>query len=216
MKLPYLPPITPPGRRPAAPAQNVVNPGCVSPSDQQFVAPSYDQGGSRSPGSASVVNSNGEMQHRNQHQGNVVSGTVTKTDGTAPVQQYSGDRYQRLDLRPSDPGQSNGGMGVPMDASGEASHRLDMRPPDQGRSDGRLGLTENFSGDVAQRLDMRPADVGHSPAGSGNVANEFPASQNPSRLIVSPPSDQPTASRPIDVDAGRSKPGGLPTNVIIR
>lgn len=93
-----LAPLTPFGTPPTL-ITNTTNPGCTNPADQSFAPIPTDRAISRAQCSSPTITSNGEMQQKNQHLGNVTSGTVTVSPGSSAVVQAHGGDSQFLDLR---------------------------------------------------------------------------------------------------------------------
>lgn len=78
-------------------ATDSTNPGSTCVANQAYAPAQSDPARSCGIASASAVTSNGEQQRGHQDTSPSYNGTVTKTEGSAPLKQLSGEGGQRLD-----------------------------------------------------------------------------------------------------------------------
>ena len=129
---PYNIPPLPPINQLPAPGQTSTNPGIVNPADQAYpaVKSAADQTQlSNSLASASAINSNGEQQRSHPNVHSMASSGVTVNQTSAPLQDFSGDSGQLLDLRLPTPSQSTGSGLAAEVFPGSVSHAKFGPPP---------------------------------------------------------------------------------------
>jgi len=207
---PILPPIFPFGSLPS-PNATCTNPGCSDPASQGYPMPPPDPSRSMPTGSGLAATSNGEQQRGNQDTSPTCNGSVTSTAGTSHVNQISGEGGQRLDLKATAKAEVTG-SGLPRDSFPASSALGKYARPPRAVVTNR-GLAREVS--ASSSCQVGPAPTPEAVVTGRGLPTEVFADSVNSAKNIEPPQAIPLPT-PVEVHAGSGRPGGLPTNVIIR
>ena len=155
-------------------ATDNTNPGSTCVANQAYAPTQSDPTRSCEIASASVITSNGEQQQGHQDTSPSYNGTVTKTEGSAPLKQLSGEGGQRLDHQQT-PQAKTTGVGITKEIFAGLTSAVKYSEPPRAATTGKGLPAEVFPGSANLTIYSPPVNaICTHPAVNIPAGNERP------------------------------------------